>query len=340
MALIFFPKYHQEGPSSRYRTYKYLEYFKEKKLDYQYFPFFYNGYVRDLYKSDKSFVRVITSYLKRLIKLFRVNKKNNFLVIEKELFPGIPYLIEKLFLKKGQYSIDYDDAVFLKYSKIPFLREKHIKLCKNAKFVTCGNKWYFKQLPDANCYFLPTVIDTPCDNFKHVNTNQKLIICWIGTPSNINYLKDLVPVFRSLQNKGLKFKLRVIGCYLNDPDIDIENLAWSEEKEFDYLRSSDIGIMPLFNSDWENGKCGFKLLQYMSAKLPVIGSPSAANSEIIKHNKNGFLAKTHSEWEHYLSILYSNKELRINFGNAGFDLVSTDYSFSKWKKKYYSMLTK
>jgi hypothetical protein len=36
--------------------------------------------------------------------------------------------------------------------------------------------------------------------------------------------------------------------------------------------SSDIGIMPLKYTMFENGKCGFKLIQYMASGLPVVAS--------------------------------------------------------------------
>jgi glycosyltransferase involved in cell wall biosynthesis len=39
------------------------------------------------------------------------------------------------------------------------------------------------------------------------------------------------------------------------------------------LSSSDIGIMPLKHTMFENGKCGFKLIQYMASGLPVVASP-------------------------------------------------------------------
>jgi glycosyltransferase involved in cell wall biosynthesis len=41
--------------------------------------------------------------------------------------------------------------------------------------------------------------------------------------------------------------------------------------------------MPLTEDPWSRGKCGLKLIQYMACSLPVIGSRTEANSEIIAH---------------------------------------------------------
>ena len=44
--------------------------------------------------------------------------------------------------------------------------------------------------------------------------------------------------------------------------------------------------MPLYDKGWEKGKCGFKLIQYMASKLPVIASPVGINSDLILNGKN------------------------------------------------------
>ena len=65
--------------------------------------------------------------------------------------------------------------------------------------------------------------------------------------------------------KDDKISFIAIGAnkkYLND--IPIEILPWIEKKEVEEISNFDVGIMPLPNSSWEKGKCGLKLIQYMS----------------------------------------------------------------------------
>ena len=47
--------------------------------------------------------------------------------------------------------------------------------------------------------------------------------------------------------------------------------------------------MPLPDSPWERGKCGFKLIQYMAAGLPVVASPVGVNDRIVSPGV-GYLA--------------------------------------------------
>jgi hypothetical protein len=48
-----------------------------------------------------------------------------------------------------------------------------------------------------------------------------------------------------------------------------ENLSQVETK-YKSLKKIHIGLMPLHDDDWSNGKCGFKALQYMSIGMPAI----------------------------------------------------------------------
>ena len=55
----------------------------------------------------------------------------------------------------------------------------------------------------------------------------------------------------------------------------IRYVKWELAHEFDYFAHFDIGVMPLKDSPFAQGKCAFKLIQYMAAGVPVIASPIA-----------------------------------------------------------------
>jgi glycosyltransferase involved in cell wall biosynthesis len=75
--------------------------------------------------------------------------------------------------------------------------------------------------------------------------------------------------------------------------------------------------MPLKDTPSEQGKCGYKLIQYMACGIPVVASPVGVNSEIVEHGVNGYLARTESEWTEALSALLRNPELSRQMGAAG-----------------------
>tara|TARA_R100000750_G_scaffold32474_1_gene20768 strand:- start:62 stop:517 length:456 start_codon:yes stop_codon:yes gene_type:complete len=96
-----------------------------------------------------------------------------------------------------------------------------------------------------------------------------------------------------------------------------ESIPWTEESECELLAGMDIGIMPLTDGPWERGKCGYKLVQYMAAGLPVVASPVGANAQIVIQGKTGFLADSATAWAESLEVLISNSDLRRAFGAAG-----------------------
>lgn len=53
MRILFLPKYHNEGPSSRYRTHKHITYFKQRGHTVNVRPLFRDNYVNNLYSEKK-----------------------------------------------------------------------------------------------------------------------------------------------------------------------------------------------------------------------------------------------------------------------------------------------
>ena len=84
--------------------------------------------------------------------------------------------------------------------------------------------------------------------------------------------------------------------------------------------------MPLVDSRWERGKCGYKLIQFMACGLPVVASPVGVNGQIVSHGVNGFLAQDLHEWEEALRRLLSDKNLRRRMGAKGRKRVKAWYS--------------
>jgi glycosyltransferase involved in cell wall biosynthesis len=105
-------------------------------------------------------------------------------------------------------------------------------------------------------------------------------------------------------------------------------VEWSEDTEVESIRSLDIGIMPLLESPFAKGKCGYKLIQYMACGLPVVASPIGINSKLVAHGKNGYLANSKETWIEALSALLSSSELRAKMGADGRRRVEEQYSLA------------
>jgi len=83
--------------------------------------------------------------------------------------------------------------------------------------------------------------------------------------------------------------------------------------------------MPLPDDNWECGKCGYKLIQYMACGVPVIASPVGINQKIVEPGKNGFLARTQTDWVTALITIINDRELAQQMGQFGRTKVENEY---------------
>lgn len=347
MKVIFLSKYGYNGASSRYRFYNYRQYFED--FEYEFHPLLSDDYLNELYSSKKSLLRLL--YLKIIDIIKRIaflitSSSDNFYIIEKELFPNVPFIIEKLLLSNKRYALDYDDYTGTSYKltklKKIFLENKLNNLVERSVFTTVGNRWYFKEFGTANLFYLPTVIDIDLYESVHDKKNKKNVsdpvtIVWIGSASTLKYLEIIKSPFMRLSKK-YNLRLLVIG---GKPPFLIPNMThvkWSEADEILNLVRGDIGIMPLYDTLWEKGKCGFKLIQYMGAGLPVLASPSPANCEII--DNNGFICDNEDDWYNHLEQLIIDENLRARLGSNSFQRAKSFYSYQIWGEFYCKLISK
>lgn len=348
MKILIMSRYDSLGASSRVRTYQYLPYFRQSGISVAVSPLFSNAYLEALYNKKRSPSEVIRGYIRRFLGIFTVYKYD-LVLIEKELFPFMPAVFERLLsLFKIPYLVDYDDALFHRYDlhKSPiikrFLGRKIDSVMRNAAVVIAGNSYLAKRAVDAGAKkvrIIPSVVDT--QHYYSLNIPQKsdeIKIGWIGTPKTSHYLAHLVPVFERLA-KQLKVRFVAIGA--NNDDFEgslIECWPWTSETEVDSIQKLDIGVMPLADSPWERGKCGYKLIQYMACGLPVVASPIGVNSEIIEDDVNGYLASSDIGWEEALKKLCEDKNIRARMGHAAREKVVKFYSLDAQKHNVVSAI--
>ena len=118
---------------------------------------------------------------------------------------------------------------------------------------------------------------------------------------------------------------------------DFEFIPWQKDREIAQLNEIDIGVMPLEDTDWEKGKCGFKALQYMALAKPAVVSAVGVNQEIIDHEKNGFLCTSRDDWIRYISMLLDSSPLRKQLGENGRQKVISHYSTASNSTRFLSL---
>ncbi|HSN89753.1 MAG TPA: oligosaccharide flippase family protein, partial [Anaeromyxobacteraceae bacterium] len=145
-----------------------------------------------------------------------------------------------------------------------------------------------------------------------------LTIGWIGSPTTQAHLEHVAPALATFcAERGARVHLIGATKGFTLRGVPVEVVPWSSGGEVAELRRLDLGIMPLPDSPWERGKCGFKLIQYMGCSLPVIASPVGVNAEIVVHGETGLLATGEEEWLAALRTLGGSAALRARMGAAG-----------------------
>ena len=254
--------------------------------------------------------------------------------------------LSRLFGKKAIYDIDDD------YSKVKSkITLKNVcRIMSSATAVTVGseNLLKFASKYQQKVYYLPTSVKM--ENYivpKNKQKNNTVRLGWIG--NGRGYSKDLIEILKeplsAIANR-YKVSLSLVGvcgqkdlyeAFSNIPGLDtifIDNLNWSDPYEISKALSSfDIGLYPILNNQFNLHKCGFKALEYMAMKIPVIVSPVGANEYIVHDNVEGYHAKDTQEWIEKMSELISNVDRREKMGAAGRIEVERHYNIALTSRK-------
>ena len=166
-------------------------------------------------------------------------------------------------------------------------------------------------------------------------------LVWIGSTSTLKQLDAFRATFEALGCAMPALALRIIAdAALEVAALRVENVPWSLEAEGRLLAESDIGIAPLPDTPYTRGKCGFKVLQYMAAGLPVIASPVGVNADYVRHEATGLWAKTAEEWVEAVRRLAGDAPLRQRMGCAGRRRVEAEFDFAVLAPKVVGLVAK
>jgi len=220
---------------------------------------------------------------------------------------------------------DFDDAIMYsdKHPDIQSSRRQRSfqRTVKLADMVIAGNPYLAEHARKYNpkVEVLPTGLDTHAYKLKaHPESNDKTRLVWIGSESTLPYLAEIKPALEEIGSRFKNTVLRIVCDEFFDlRNMKVEKCLWSEYKQSIDLATSDIGLAPLPDNHFTKGKCGFKILQYAAAGLPVVASPVGSNAEYVQEGVNGFLASDCSEWVDKISRLLSDSQLRNQMGQAG-----------------------
>jgi len=309
-------------PSSRYRVLQYIPFLKGRGFETQVIPF-----PRTL-GEHWAFFTSLPHY--------------DIVFLQKRRLPWLSlWLLKK---RDNRIVYDFDDSVMYRSSRhanqSSFSRRWAFRqMVKASDAVIAGNQFLkgeaLRYVGEEKVWVVPTAVDVNSYPPKDYGTKQDAIILgWIGSGPTLWYLQNLIPVLENLCKRYPQLKLMVVSDeFFDSPTIPIIKKKWALEDEISDLQSFDIGLMPLTEDVWSQGKCGLKAVQYSAAGIPIVCSPVGINREIVRDGLNGYLASTDAEWMEKISRLVDDPSLRVQMGKRGRNRVETAFSVDVTLKK-------
>lgn len=234
--------------------------------------------------------------------------------------------LERYVARRRPTVFDFDDAIF--HNKWGLEAHKVRRLVDAATHVVVGNTYLaeFVARPDKT-----TIIPTVVDERRYAtrpDPEGRFTIVWTGLSSNLRELAPYAGALRRVLDET-GGRLVVIADRLDAPflaGLDVAFVPWSPEVEVAALAEGHAGVMPIADTPYNRGKCGFKLIQYMARAIPVVASPVGANRDIVRHGIDGFHAETPDAWADALLALARDPALRQRMGASARARVEAHYS--------------
>ncbi len=344
MRLLALTKYPERGPSSRYRLLQFLPYFKAAGFEVTVQSLHTNDYLDHLFDQRALPPGYFTARLRERLAILRRAGDFDIVFVQKELLPYVPAWVEHGLLRvRTPIVLDIDDAIHLTYGSARsfwvrlLLRRKTFKVARRTQMVLAGNAYLAdvtREAGAARVEYLPTVVDTqrfvPRDRDP-----SEVTVGWIGSPATSRYLELLRPVASEL---GGAVNWLFVGANIDDWPAPNASRPWSHDSEVELLQRFDIGVMPLVDDKWSQGKCALKLLQYMSCGVAAVTTPVGASLVVADGGRCARLATDANSWANVIRELATDVACRRALAAAGRERVVSDYALDRWGPHLASLL--
>ena len=331
-----------KAPSQRFRFEQYLDVLSTHGHTFRLASFIDQATWNILYKPGQTLAKalgIVRGFGRRIGHLLAA-PNYDFVFIHREAAPLGPPVLEWLLAKvlRKRIIYDFDDAIWIpntsEANRVAAGLKFHHKvesICRWAYRNSCGNAYLaaYARRFNPEVVINPTTIDT-----QHLHNQVRdqaapgpLIIGWTGTHSTLKYLEPIIPVLAQLEQEGFAFEFRVISN--QSPELPLRSLRfipWRKDTEIADLLTFHVGLMPLQDDPWAQGKCAFKALQYMALGIPALVSPVGMNTDVVQDDYNGYVCYTLAQWHQRLRQLLTDALHRQALGVAARATIEQRYS--------------
>jgi glycosyltransferase involved in cell wall biosynthesis len=259
-----------------------------------------------------------------------------------DLLPSLR--LERLAAEGRRLVLDVDDAIWLDASpeagghRLAALKGTPRKvrwLAERADTVIAGNEVLAEWLArySSRVVIVPSLVEHRSIPVREHERTDRVMLGWIGSPSTARSLSRLREPLAALARArpDLEVELLAVGGRAPEvPGVHVREEPWSEQRELDFLRTVDIGLMPLPDNAWTRGKCAYKALQYMAAGIPVVADDVGVSAQVVGHEKGGLIAGVTGGWTAHLAELADDADLRARLGGQGRARVAEGFSVVAW----------
>lgn len=160
-------------------------------------------------------------------------------------------------------------------------------------------------------------------------------VVWVGTSVSIPFVRGICQHLETLGSKLLEQgRQLVVTVVCNRPlvyeptSFALRNIVWQRDVAIREMLDAHVGIMPLAINTATKAKGGFKLVQYLSIGLPVVGTGIGINKEIIDPTV-GFAIDSldSSDWVTSILTVTQSADKWKEYSHAAYRKWLSSYSF-------------
>jgi glycosyltransferase involved in cell wall biosynthesis len=347
-SILALATYPESAAATRFRLLQMLPYFRDRGWAVQFEPFVDDEFLSSFYAKGSRFrkARYLASRsFDRLALAVGVAGVDAVIIQREAALLGPPYAEFILrSLKRLPIIFDFDDAIWdlnLSSSVHPIAARalKDPNKCwytmRRAAGIMAGSNYLAERAREVNpnVIVVPTVVSskawTPWSSRLQgeFHGDGPPRIGWVGTHTTAHQIELVEPALCQLRAEGYDFELHVVGAGedFELDSVELQSRPWRLEDEIREFQRIDIGLAPMGRQPFDQGKCGFKQIQYMAAGAPFVSSWVGGVRDFVVDGENGLVAYTAGDWYRHLKALLESQELRRKISQNGRKLVEEQY---------------
>jgi glycosyltransferase involved in cell wall biosynthesis len=221
---------------------------------------------------------------------------------------------------------DFDDAIYTRpgppYGPITARRvERRLRFwMSRARIVTTSSRHLaaYATRWARHVEVIPMTLDL--DTWAPVEPrdrgNDGFRVGWVGSPATLYQIERLDGALAAFLRRHPEATLAVYSGARPALGVPFEYAPYRPGHDRDFIRTLDVGLLPLVRDDFTMGKSPIKALQYLACSVPVVANRFGATEEILD-DSNSLPVERDADWADALETLLGDADRRRALGRAG-----------------------